>query len=85
MSSKEVAWVRVESSSHPGRVYYYNRITKASTWERPPGLKELEIPSHVDLVKGAGGGGGGGGDGGEEKVRSFVRSPLPIFSRLSFL
>ena len=44
--SKEVTWVKVESKSHPGRCYYYDRVSKASTWERPPELRDLEIPSH---------------------------------------
>ena len=44
--SKEVQWVKAESTSHPGRCYYYNRVTKASTWVRPPELAEdVEIPS----------------------------------------
>ena len=50
--SQEVTWVKVDSKSHPGRCYYYNRVSKASTWERPPELRDVEIPSHPAVVKG---------------------------------
>ena len=28
-------WVSKESKSHPGRVYFYNTVTKESVWEVP--------------------------------------------------
>lgn len=43
--SKKAPWVRAESSSHPGRFYYYNKVTKASTWALPEGWKDADIPS----------------------------------------
>ena len=48
MSDKASVWVTVKSKSHPDRIYYYNRATKASTWERPPELQDFEVPSHPD-------------------------------------
>ena len=64
--SKEITWVKVDSKSHPGRCYYYNRVSKASTWERPPELQDVEIPSHPAVVKGG----------------KKVRSPSGMFVRL---
>ena len=41
-----MAWVKVDSKSHPGRSYYYNRVTRESTWERPPDFRPPEAPAH---------------------------------------
>ncbi|CAI8012595.1 Transcriptional protein SWT1 [Geodia barretti] len=43
--SKKSPWVRAKSSSHPGRYYYFNRETRASTWDPPPGFDGTVIPS----------------------------------------
>ena len=43
--SKKSPWVRAKSSSHPDHYYYFNRVTRASTWDPPPGFDETEIPS----------------------------------------
>ena len=43
--SKKSPWVRAKSSSHPGRFYYFNKETRASTWALPEGFEDAEIPS----------------------------------------
>lgn len=45
-TTAKVVWVKVESKSHPGRSYFYNRVTRESTWERPPGFHSPEAPAH---------------------------------------
>ena len=34
-SSLPTGWISKESKSHPGRIYYYNTVTKESVWETP--------------------------------------------------
>lgn len=34
-SDLPAGWVAKESSSHPGKVYYFNTATKESVWEKP--------------------------------------------------
>ena len=51
-------WVERESSSHPGRVYYFNLATQESVWDRPTTTAAAAEPrsvraSHI-LVKHAG-------------------------------
>ena len=51
MEPLPAGWVARESSSHPGRPYYFNTATQESVWERPVGGSVRA--SHI-LVKHAG-------------------------------
>jgi hypothetical protein len=37
-------WVRVESRSEPGQFYFYNPVTKVTTWEPPPQPARQIVP-----------------------------------------
>ena len=47
----KLSWVEVDSKSRPGRSYFYNRVTKESTWERPPDFPEMDVPAHLVKAK----------------------------------
>lgn len=53
MADLPAGWVARESSSHPGRVYYYNAATQESKWDRPVAEPRTVRASHI-LVKHAG-------------------------------
>lgn len=53
MADLPAGWVARESSSHPGRVYYYNAATQESVWDRPVAEPRTVRASHI-LVKHAG-------------------------------
>lgn len=36
-------WMKVESKTHPGRYYYFNRSTQTSSWKIPPELSAIEV------------------------------------------
>lgn len=38
-----MSWRKLESSSRPGRFYYYNTVTKESTWSEPPGFRSKVV------------------------------------------
>ena len=47
-----IGWELKELQEYPGRVYYYNKVTHASTWIRPlpyPGL-QTEIPPLISVM-----------------------------------
>jgi len=49
MSDLPEGWVKKESTSHPGRPYYFNVTTGVSQWDKPNSAKKVKA-SHI-LVK----------------------------------
>ena len=38
-----LVWMKVESKTHPGRYYYFNRSTQTSSWKIPRELAVIEV------------------------------------------
>lgn len=46
-------WIKVESKSRPGSIYFFNIKTKESKWESPPKIPNVKSSKSVESIRSA--------------------------------